>query len=168
MYHITEAGPRVCKSVMGKCPYANEKDSHFNDQASAHTEYEKRLVDKYGVMGKNVADKNNQSALQKHYRRLEKLEQNSPIYRAIAQDKRLRMYTPTNRDIRLAYQRNNRDGSNRRRSRTVGSAIRRASSRLLRKQMQKFTRAITPNRRNIKKMLLVKYWMPDIRSNKWR
>jgi hypothetical protein len=163
LYHVTEQGPRVCKAVMGRCPYGKQKDSHFSDQASAYTEYEKRLTSQYGAMGQTVANKVNESALQKHYRRLDKLETTSPVYKALSDRQKLRRYTPTRSNTRrLTSQRNSG------RSNTIGSKLKRASSRLLRKQTRKFTRAITPNSRNVKKMLLVKYWMPDIRSKKWR
>lgn len=164
MYHVTDQGPRVCKAVMGKCPYVKQQNSHFNDQASAYNEYENRLSKEYGNLGKSVAKRVNQSALQKHYRRFDKLEKTSPMYKVLADRQKLRRYTPTRRNSRkFEPQRGNR-----RRSKTLGSRLRRGSSRLLRKQTRKFTRAIAPNSRNIKKMLLVKYWMPDIRSNKWR
>lgn len=171
MYHVTEQGPRVCKATMGQCPYAKGENSHFAEQTDAYNAYEQKLTKQYGAMGTSVARKVNQTPLQKRYRQLDQLEKTSPVYKAFADRQRLRRYTPTRRNTRPSNTRSNRGGyrgGSRGGSRPLNRAMRRSSSRILRKHTRKFRRAITPNARNIKKMLLVKYWMPDIHSKKWR
>lgn len=165
MYHVTEQGPKVCKSTMGRCPYAKGQNNHFENQAEAYQEFENRLTKQYGVLGTAVARRVNNSPLQKKYRALDQLERTSPVYKAISDRQKLRRYTPTRRNMRNSRPsgRVGQGGPSRGRSRR-----RSLPSRMLRKQTRKFARAITPNARNIKKMLLVKYWMPDIHSNKWK
>ena len=160
MYHITEDGPRRCKAVVGKCPYGKTAGNHFNDQATAQVEYESRLVKQYGPMGATVARKVEFSPLQQKYRNQDRLKNTSSAYRAWSVYRDLKNYTPKQTE------RNTQGGSNR--SSAHRSKLNRFGRRLLKKNLRKFARATAPTSKNMKKLLLVKYWMPDIHSNKWR
>lgn len=160
MYHITDDGPRRCKAVVGKCPYGKTSGNHFDNQVDAQKEYEARLVSQYGAMGTSVANKVNLSPLQRKYREQDRLKTTSPAYRAWSTYRDLKNYTPK--------QTEHRTGSGSRNSNARRSKLNRIGKRFIKKNLRKLARATAPNSKNMKKLLLVKYWMPDIHSNKWR
>jgi hypothetical protein len=160
LYHITDDGPRRCKAVVGKCPYGKTSGNHFDNQVDAQKEYESRLVSQYGTMGASVANKVNFSPLQQKYREQDRLKATSPSYRAWATYRDLKKYTPK--------QSESRTGGGSRQSSAHRSKLNRLGKRFIKKNLRKLVRATTPNSSNMKKLLLVKYWMPNIHSNKWR
>lgn len=159
MYHITEDGPRRCKAVLGKCPYGKTQGNHFDNQVDAQKEYETRLVSQYGTLGASVAKKVEASPLQQKYRNQDRLKNTSPAYRAWSVYRDLKQYTPKQNE----HSRTSGSRQSARRSR-----LNRMGKRFIKKNLRKLVRATAPTSRNMKKLLLVKYWMPDINSNKWR
>lgn len=160
MYHITDDGPRRCKAVVGKCPYGKTAGNHFQDQVAAQKEYESRLVSQYGSMGATVARKVDFSPLQQKYRNQDRLKNTSPAYRAWSAYRDMKRYTPK--------QTEHQSGRGTRQSNNSRSKLNHFGKKFIRKNFRKLVKASTPTSRNMKKLLLVKYWMPDIHSNKWR
>lgn len=158
MYHITDDGPRRCKAVLGKCPYGKVQGNHFDDQVAAQKEYESRLVSQYGTLGESVAKKVEFSPLQQKYRNQDRLKNTSPAYKAWSAYRDLKQHTP----------KQNEHSTTRGRQAAKRSKLNRLAKRFIKKNLRKLGRATAPTSRNMKKLLLVKYWMPDIDSNKWR
>jgi hypothetical protein len=159
LYHITEDGPRRCKAVLGKCPYGKTGGKHFDNQADAQKEYEVQLVSQYGTMGASVAKNVDSSPLQRKYRSQDQLKTTSPSYRAWSAYRDLKTYTPK--------QTPQTPGGGHRNS-ARRSHLNHLGKRFIKKNLRKLVRASIPTSRNMKKLLLVKYWMPDVNSNKWR
>lgn len=155
MYHITDDGPRRCSATIGSCPYGKQAGNHFADQVSAQQEYETRLVNQYGTLGASVAKKVDLSPLQRKYRSQDQLKTTSPAYRAWAAYRDIKQYTPKQQAS------SGRDSARQ-------SKLKRSGKRLLKKNLRKFVKATIPNQKRMEKLLLVKHWMPDIHSNKWR
>lgn len=156
MYHITDDGPRRCRATVGSCPYGKKAGNHFADQASAQVEYESRLISQYGSMGASVAKKVDKSPLQQKYRNQDLLKSTSPAYRAWAAYRDIKQYTP-----KQTVTSSGRSGNRQ-------SKLNRMGKKLLKNHLNKFVKAAIPNKRRMEKLLMVKHWMPDIRSNKWR
>lgn len=165
LYHITNKGPRVCKAQIRSCKYSkNGGGGHYTDQASAQAVYEKQLSKKYGEFGTYIAQTVNESKLQKFYRAQERLESSHPTVAAIVTNYRVK------RALRNANQDDRGRGSqgSRANRHKLAQWAKRKNKQFVRKQMSHVKRAIQPNAKNLKKWLLVKYWMPDIHSNRWR
>lgn len=163
-YHITDDGPRTCAAVVGTCPYGQKGGQHFDNQADAQVHYESTMASKYGQLGSDIAKQRNNSPLQKFYRASDRISQNHPAIKALQARRAVRTQAPTRRNINRQTRRSTKTKLMKKRR----SYLSRKSSAFMKKQRGKVKRALTPNSRKIKQMMLVKYWMPDIKSNKWR
>lgn len=157
-YHVGEVGPRRCKARLGNCPFAlaePNKQTHYPTMMEAQTVYEKKLQLQYGSTFKvrkthhvktwikrdNMGTANFLNTASIPFDRLNKRRHEAPT--------RMRGTGPNrSRPGRSPYPR---------------SKSRRKRGNWSTKSLRKFTRLKT-----IKKLLLMKYWFPDIRSNKWR
>jgi hypothetical protein len=156
VYHITDDGPRRCSATVGSCPYGKKAGNHFADQQNAQKEYESRLVSQYGALGASVAKKVDLSPLQRKYRNQDRLKTTSPAYRAWSAYRDMKRYTP-----KQTEKASGRGGARQ-------SKLNHFGKKFIRKNFRKLVKATKPTNSRMKKLLLVKYWMPDIHSNKWR
>lgn len=174
MYHVTPDGPRRCKAQQGGCPYASQADSHFEHADQAQHQYEKNMKAQYGVVP--VLTRSAKVRL-RTYRRLDEgaklknfLSQPSrDNYQKYRQMSKIRKALNDRDDMRSRRGRGGVGGGRRGgRSRRRGSL----PMRMLRGTVRSFTRPVVKSVRKMKptpkKMLLTKYWMPNIHSNKWR
>lgn len=162
LYHITPDGPKRCVASIGSCKYSSSGSNHFDTVAEAQAVYESDLSKKYGVIGQRIAKKVSNHPLQKFYHMSDELQKSSPVVRSYYKMKANRTYAPSRRSP--SHNTRRRVASSRKRQ----NFLQRSAKKFVRKNVSKFKRALTPNARNVKKMLMMKYWFPDIHSNKWK
>lgn len=141
-YHISKkSGPSICRAKPGNCPFGANAP-HFQTIADAQTHYEQGLARQYGhvpVLRKSMK--------YRFYNRID----NSP--RAKQLHRTLTVLSVTGK---------------------VALGVTTAATNLVagtaKFALSSVSRIVMPKRRkmNMKKLLMTKYWLPDIHSNKWR
>lgn len=174
-YHVGPNGPGRCGAQIA-CPFqpGGSKDDgvlasvngvpsdyHFATQEDAQKAFEKKLEVQYGKgsfgfqQERSRARKRNQSLKQAHYRNLD-------YAKVLSQNGRPLRAALVKGAVPMRVARNVARGG----GKFVGGSFGMAS-----KMVNGSLRMLTgrrPRRLNMKSLLMTKYWMPDIRSNKWR
>lgn len=164
IYHITPDGPKTCTATVGSCKYGKKNGKHYESQAEAFVDYEKQLVDKYGTLGQEIATKVNNKPIQKYYRKRDKIESSNPIAKKWANHRALRNGALSGSNNKKSQKTGMLPSSNLRHKSILASR----AKKILSRQGRKFSKSLSPNSRQVKKLMMVKYWMPDPHSNKWK
>lgn len=154
-YHISENGPKPCKAKVKDCPYGQRGEAHYETQQEAYQAFESKLKNEYGALGVKKAKRINRSAIQRFYRQQDKINSNHPVSQSWAKVQAARSIQKT-----MTGHRNSLPYKKRRKKNLA--------QKFIQKQNRKMVRALTPNSRKVKKLMMTKYWMPDIHSNKWK
>lgn len=144
-YHIGKNGPFPCKAKMGRCPYSGKGvQDHWDNIEDATNAFAAQMAPKYGTTATLLAKDLKKSPKYKFYKSLDdnpKLMTTYKVLKATAKVSAFVIGTTAAATI----------------------ATMRLTSSLISNKKLGGSRKI-----NAKKLLLTKYWMPDIHSNKWR
>lgn len=157
-YHVGEVGPRRCSARPGNCPVAlaePNNQTHYPTMMEAQTVYEKKLQLQYGS-----------TFTAKRTRHVKTWTKRDTAGTANFLNTASIPFDRLNKRRHEAPTRMRGTGPNRSRpgrSQYPRSRPRRRRGNWLTKSLRKLTRP-----RTIKKLLLMKYWFPDIHSKKWR
>lgn len=159
-YHISDKGPRRCKAEVRDCPYGRAGQEHYSTAAEAHTVYEKKLSETFGVVSS--------------YSKIERIRQNN--YQDMDNIRHLvnKVTTPakvaavqTVKMYRLATNKNFRRAL---KSATTDYIMKRYRQRnkLSSKILKRVSKVAKEIFNNADKILMTKYYVPDIHSDKWK
>lgn len=146
-YHITKKGnPGPCRAKPGNCPLGGQ---HFATMKEATDKHEKDLRKQYGS---TVTF--NKSLKYKFYNKIDNSKQSRDLHRSLRilkkSSKGLAVVGVAAGAVAFGV------------AKTAFKITRFTASKILKTPMRKRSRL------NAKKLLLTKYWFPDIHSNKWR
>ena len=141
-YHISKkSGPSICRARPGSCPFGSNAP-HFPTITAAQTHYEQGLARQYGhvpVVRKTMK--------YRFYNRIDSSPRSKQIHRTLS-------VLHTTGKIGLA----------------ATTAATNLATATVKFAFSTVSRSVMPRGRkmNMKKLLMTKYWLPDIHSNKWR
>lgn len=145
-YHIGKNGPAPCRAKVGKCPLGGK---HFPSMDEAQGKYEQDLQKQYGT---TTAFKR---PLKYHvYNKIDNSPNRKSLHRSLkilrATGKGTLAVAAVGATVAVVT------------SKTAFKVARFTTSKVLRKPLSRRKRL------NAKKLLMTKYWMPDIHSKKWK
>lgn len=159
-YHISERGPRLCKAQVRDCPYGRAGQEHYGTQEEAQVVYEKKLSETFGVV---PTYSKMETMRQNNYQDLDHISHlvkkvTAPAKVAAVQT--AKMYKlATNKNFRRAL-----------RKATTDYMLKRYRQRnkLSARILNRVSKAAKEISNNADKILMTKYYVPDVHSDKWK